>query len=152
MWLRVFGRSNQIPSPVLLVQTLHDKKLPVVPQFKGDDLGWTEASFAFDQGSPILLSRYLTKEDDLRDDLNSYAAELEGYVSFQPAAGSLMEHTIQTQQLITIRKPVDHANEVKLEEVCEVICQILASQIDGVYQIDGRGWFTADGHRMIQEY
>ena len=31
----------------------------------------------FPTGSPILLARYLTKPDDLRADLNAFAAELE---------------------------------------------------------------------------
>ena len=151
MWLRIFGRSLQLVPPVKLIERLHEMGFPVVPSFKGDDLGWTEGSLAIESGSPILLSRYLTKEDDLRDDLNAYAAELES-MSFQPAAAGLMERVIQTQQLITVRKPVDFANEVRLDALCETICRTLAEFTDGVYQIDGRGWFAADGNQLIQEY
>ena len=151
MWLRVFCRSLQIVSPAGLVERLIHAGYPVVPTFKGDDLGWTEGSLALESGSPILLSRYLTKEDDLRDDLNAYAAELESY-SFQPAAASLMEKVIQTQQMITIRKPVDHANESRLDSMCEFICQSIAGETDGIYQIDGRGWFAAEGTKLVEEY
>lgn len=151
MWLRIFGRSSAIPSPTAFVKQLHHDGYTAIPTFKGDDLGWTEASLAFSTGSPILLSRYLTVEDDLRDDLNAYAAELEGY-TFQPAATALMERVIQTQQLITLRMPVDHADEVKLDSLCETICRWLANQTDGVYQADGRGWFAADGTKMVEEY
>jgi hypothetical protein len=151
MWLRIFGRSPAIPSPATFVVHLHREDFKVTPAFKGDDLGWTEASLTFGTGSPILLSRYLTVEDDLRDDLNAYAAELEGY-TFQPAATGLMERVIQTQQLITLRKPVDHADEVTLDALCEQICQWLAGETDGIYQADGRGWFAADGTKLVQEY
>ncbi len=151
MWLRVFGRSANTPSPVQLVEQLHAAGGAIVPSFKGDDLGWTEAALAWGNGSPILLSRYLTVEDDLRDDLNAYAAELES-MSFQPAATGLMERVIQTKQLITIRKPVDQSDEVKLDKLCETACLWLAMQIDGVYQIDGRGWFDAEGNQLVQEY
>ena len=151
MWLRIFGRASNNPSPVALVERLHEIGFPAVPTFKGDDLGWTEASLNLGKGSPVLLARFLTKEDDLRDDLNAYAAELEGY-SFQPAANGLMERVIQTQQLITVRKPVDHADEVILDNLCEAMCTWFAIQTDGVYQIDGRGWFTAEGTQLVQEY
>ncbi|MFO0938503.1 MAG: hypothetical protein U0798_18520 [Gemmataceae bacterium] len=151
MWLRVFGRSEQHISTVQIVEQLHQAGFPVVPAFKGDDLGWTEGSLTLESGSPILLSRYLTDVDDLRDDLNAYAAELEGY-NFQPAAQALMERVIQTRQLITIRKPVDHSNEVLLNDVCDRLCKNLAGMIDGVYQIDGQGWYSAEGNQIIQEY
>ena len=97
MWLRMFGRSSAIPSPTSFVEQLHRDGFTVAPAFKGDDLGWTEASLAFGTGSPILLSRYLTKEDDLRDDLNAYAAELET-MDYDPNHLILMERVVRTQR------------------------------------------------------
>jgi hypothetical protein len=151
MWLRVFSRSDSNPSPVRLSEHLHAAGLPVVPTFKGDDLGWTEGALALAAGTPLLLARFLTVEDDLRDDLNGYAAELEGY-SFQPAATGLMERVIQTKQLITVRKPVDHADELTLDRLAEATVTWLAAETDGVWQADGRGWFAADGTPLVTEY
>jgi hypothetical protein len=99
----------------------------------------------------VLLARYLTKEDDLRDDLNAYAAELET-MDYSPNSGPLMERVIQTTQLITLRKPVDAADEVLVERVLEECVQFFATAADGVYQIDGRGWFSAAGALLVQEY
>jgi len=48
---------------------------------------------------------YLASEDDIRDDLNAYAAELET-CDYSPNHTRLMEHAIQTKQLITLRKPI----------------------------------------------
>ena len=98
-----------------------------------------------------MLARYLTKEDDLRDDLNGHAAELET-MDYSPNSGPLMARVIQTKQLVTLRKPVDAADEVLLEKVLEAAAKFLASATDGVYQIDGRGWFAADGELLVQEY
>jgi hypothetical protein len=63
-----------------------------------------------------------------------------------------MERVIQTKQLITLRKPVDASDEVLLEKVLEATVQFLASVTDGVYQVDGRGWFVASGELLVQEY
>ena len=98
-----------------------------------------------------MLARYLTKEDDLRDDLNAHAAELET-MDYSPNSGPLMARVIQTKQLVTLRKPVDAADEVLLEKVLEAAAKFLASATGGVYQIDGRGWFEADGGLLVQEY
>ena len=151
MWYRVFGLSEFELPPAALVQHLHALGLAAEPHFKGDDLGWTEGELRMPTGSPVLLSRYLTKEDDLRDDLNAYAAELET-MTYSPNSGPLMPHVIQTKQLITLRKPVDVADEVLLEKVLEAATQFLAAATDGVYQIDGRGWFAASGELLVQEY
>ena len=59
-----------------------------------------------------------------------------------------MTHVIQTQQLITLRTSADDAN---LEHVLIESCQFFAAKADGVYQIDGLGWFAADGTQLLQE-
>jgi hypothetical protein len=152
MWYRVFGRAATQPSLVVLTEHLHAAGLLVQPHFKGDDLGWTAGELRLPGGgTPVFLERYLTSEDDIRNDLNAFAAELET-CDYSPNHTQLMQHTIQTQQLITLRKPVDAVDEVTLDQVLEAACRFLAAETDGVYQIDGRGWFSAAGELLLHEY
>lgn len=152
MWYRVFSPlTNEVP-PSAIVEHLHERDLPIEPHFKGDDLGWTQAElFLPGGGTPLMVARYLTKEDELRKDLNAYAAELET-LTYSPNYIMLMEKVIQTQQLMTIRKPFDHADEVSLEKYTLTLIRFLAEQLQAVYQIDGQGWFAATGERLIEEY
>jgi hypothetical protein len=39
-----------------------------------------------------------------------------------------------------------------LDKVLEESCRFLAAATNGVYQIDGRGWFTPTGEQLLQEY
>jgi hypothetical protein len=152
MHYRVFGRSSNEVPPAALVEHLHAVGLPVVPHFKGDDLGWTSAELHLTGlNTPVRLDRFLATEDDIRDDLNAHAALLET-CDYSPNHGMLMERAIQTQQLIVIRKPLDAMNESALEDLLLACCRYLASQTDGVYQIDGQGWFSATGELLLQEY
>jgi hypothetical protein len=120
-------------------------------RFKGDDLGWTAGELRLGPGSPVYLERYLTQEDSLRDDLNSWAAFLET-CDYSPNHTMLMERIIQTAQLITIRKPIDHSDEVRMDKLCLELCQYLAAATDGLYQIDDDGWYAADGTLLLKEY
>ena len=152
MWYRAFSPTLEIIPPAALAEHLQSLGLAAVPHFKGDELGWTTGEFHLPgNGSPILLAAFRTKEDDLRDDLNSYAAELES-MTLSPEAGPLMEKVIQTKQLFTIRKPVDAADEIRLERTCEALAQFLATASNGFYQIDRKGWYSADGRLMVEEY
>jgi hypothetical protein len=152
MWYRVFGKGESEPSAGALAASLHAEGLDVEPHFKGDDLGWTSGELRFPQGgTPILLERYLASEDEIRADLNAYAAELET-CDYSPNHRMLMEHAIQTKQLFVIRSPIEMPNEVLAERILLHTCQFLASQTDGIYQIDGRGWFAANGELLLQEY
>ena len=152
MWYRVFGLSEAEVPPAALAGHLHALGLAVEPHFKGDDLGWTSGELRLPGGgTPVFVERYLASEDDIRDDLNTYAAELET-CDYSPNHGRLMEHAVQTKQLIALRKPLDAADEVTLERLLEEACRLLAAQTDGVYQIDGRGWFSAAGELLLQEY
>jgi hypothetical protein len=152
MWYRVFGLDATPVSPAALAGHLHAAGLPVEPHFKGDDLGWTSGQIILPGGgTPVVLERYLTTEDDLRDDLNAYAAELET-MDYSPAHQPLMEHVIRSQQLVTLRKPIDHADDARLDDVCEAAVKFLSAGCRGVYQIDGKGWFAADGALLLPEY
>jgi hypothetical protein len=123
----------------------------VVGHFKGDDLGWTAAEIHVGKGTPVYADRYLTSEDSLRDDLNSWAGYLET-LDYSEQRFALMEHVIQTQQLVTIRKPLDHANEVAIEDVCLAMCQAIAAAADGIYQVENEGWYSANGDCLLTEY
>jgi hypothetical protein len=152
MWLRVFAPSTVEVPPETVAERLHACGLAVVPHFKGDAHGWTSAELHLPNGgSPILLARYLTKEDDLRADLNSHAAELET-MTHSPHALRLMELVIQTQQMMTVRKPVHQPNESTVEDGCEHLARFLAAATGGVYQIDGKGWFDSQGERLVEEF
>ena len=151
MWYRVFARAEIGVSPAKFVEHLHALGLAVQPHFKGDDLGWTEAALHLPPGSPVLVAAFRTKEDDLRADLNAHAAELET-MNYSPANVPLMERVIQTVQMFTLRKPIDHADEVRLEALCDAAARYLAATADGVYQVDGQGWFDAAGNLLLPEY
>ena len=152
MYSRVFCLAATEPPPADLAAALHAAGLAVAPHFKGDDLGWTSGELRLPGGgTAVYLERHLAKEDDIRDELNSFAALLET-CDYSPNSGPLMRHVIQSRQLVVLRKPVDARDEVALERLLLTTCQHLAAHSDGVYQIDGQGWFAADGTLLVQEY
>ncbi len=152
MWYRVFGREMAEVPPSALAAELHAAGLPVEPHFRGDDLGWTSGELHLPGlNTPVTLDRYLAAEDDIRDQLNAHAAELET-CDYSPNAPRLVEHVALTKQLVVLRQPVDASDEVALEKVLTTACRVLAARTAGVYQIDGQGWFAADGGLLVQEY
>ena len=152
MWLRVFCPTTTEIPPAKIAGALHDAGFDVQPHFKGDELGWTTGELILgDVNSPIGLARFLTKEDKLRDDLNSYAAELET-ATHSPHATGLMERVIRTAQLITVRKPVGHPNDAHLDRACEFLVKFLAQESQGFYQIDRQGWFESTGELLVEEF
>jgi hypothetical protein len=147
MWWRVFGLTDTEPAPAALLEHLHAEGLPVTASFRGDDLGWTGGELTLPDGTAVQLERYLTKEDDLRDELNTWAAWLETREQ-EPRRHELMQHVIGTRQLMTLRAPPDTE---PLGRLCVTVCGFLARQTEGVYQADGRGFFAADGTLLLRE-
>src|SRR5215213_3172469 len=107
MWYRVFCRSPDTLEPRELVARLADHGRPVRGEFQPDDRGWSSAALRVGGGTPVYVERLRTAEDELRSDLNTWAAFLET-LDYSPNHTRLMEHVIQSQQLVTIRKPIDH--------------------------------------------
>jgi len=152
MWYRIFGRSAADVPPAALAAHLHAAGLPVEPHFRGDDLGWTGGELRLaGLNTPVMIDRYLAAEDAIRDDLNAHAALLET-CDYSPNHVPLMEHVALTKQLVVARKPLDAVDEVALDRLLVETCRFLAARTDGVYQIDGQGWFAPDGTLLLQEY
>ena len=75
MWYRVFGRGSKEPAPAALAAHLHAAGLAAGPHFKGDDLGWTAGELSLaGLNTPVEPTLDPAAEDDIRDDLSSYAA------------------------------------------------------------------------------
>lgn len=151
MWYRVFCRTDAEVKPAELLAAVEQPGRPVAGDFRGDDLGWTAGDLSLGSGSPVRVERYITWEDDVRDELNTWAAWLETQ-DHEPNHAGLMEHVVQSRQLITVRKPVDSPNESAVEDLCRSICQVLAGRAEGVYQVEGDGWYAADGQPLLKEY
>jgi hypothetical protein len=148
-WFRVFGLRDTLPAPAALLEHLHGLNLEVAGHFHGDDLGWFRVELRLpDEDEPVRLERFLTREDDLRGELNTWAAWLET-VADNAHAVRLMEHMIRTTQLFTLERPLD-ADETA-DELCLAVCRYLACLTDGVYQVDHRGFFSADSVLLVPE-
>ena len=151
-WYRVFGSRTEQPAPAALLEQLHQLGVAAPAHFHGDEDGWTAAEIVLAEGVGALrLECFLVSEPGIRAELNTWAAWLET-CDYSPHSTRLMERVIQTQQLYTLRRPLDHADEVRLEKVCVGVCRFLAGATDGVYQSDGEGFFAADGTLLLQEY
>ena len=151
-WYRVFSASAMEPDPTKLLEHLHVQGLQIPSNFRGDTDGWFELVFTLSESaSPVVLERFLTTEEGIRTELNNWAAWLET-CDYSPNHGMLMEKVIQSAQIFTLRRPLDHADESKLDDLCLTLMEYLAERTDGVYQIDGQGFFAADGELLLQEY
>jgi hypothetical protein len=150
LWYRVFGRSEMPVEPGGILAYLRSLSQSVTGRFDGEP-NWVSAELAFADTTPLRLERFLATEEGIRDELNTWAAFLET-CDYSPNHVQLMERVIQTKQLFTLRRPIDHADEVLVEQLCVGLCQLLAWATDGVYQVDDVGFFAADGTLLLQEY
>jgi hypothetical protein len=140
VWYRVFAAGDAEPSPAAILERLN-ALAAVSGDFGGDAAGWFRADFTAPGGVALHLERFLSAEEGVRAELNSWAAHIESGGD-DPDRVALMERIIQTKQLFTLERPDDAADASGL---CEELCRCLARMAAGVYQIDGRGFFSPDG-------
>jgi hypothetical protein len=151
-WYRVFGTNDAGVEPAALLSAAsRSAGMQVTGRFRGDDLGWFEAELGLG-GTRLELQRFLAGEDDLRDELNSWAAWLET-AEDSPDSGRLMRLMIATTQLFTLRRMDRAADEYEnlVEALCVGLSQFLAGATAGVYQVDGKGFFDAEGMLLVAE-
>ncbi len=157
IWNRIFCRDETPIPPVEILQALHEAGFAVRGDFRGDDLGWTSGALRWQtEGSDeaetgIVLECFLTEADDLRDELNTWAAWLESEGSGSEERTPWMEHLIQVRQLITLR-PLDGLEfDAAWQPVAAHLRRWIAQRRDGMIQIDGQGFFSAEEQLLVRE-
>ncbi len=147
MRYRIFAANDASVEPVQFLGHLVALGLRVTANFRGDRLGWYQADLvATDDQEPIKLERFLSSEEGLRNQLNTWAAWLET-VPEHPQLDRVWRHLIGARQVFTLSPPPDYP----LAEICLPICHYLARQTEGIYQWDGQGFFAADGELLLKE-
>jgi hypothetical protein len=148
-WFRVFGTNDAQPEPARLLEEARRLNPDVSGRFRGDDLGWFRADLALaGEEPPLPVERFLSSEDGIRAELNTWAAWLEE--TGRPEAVPLMQHMVSTTQVFTLG-PLDPDADLTVESLCAGLCRFLAKETAGVYQVDGQGFFTADGALRVPE-
>ena len=142
MWYRVFGSDPEMPASADILDHLTGLGASVRGEFAADATGWYRADLVVD-GVRLQLERYVAGEEGLRAELNSWAAWLETQED-SPSHVALMERMIQTAQLFTLHASAE-------TPASEQLCRFLAAATAGIYQIDGRGLFAADGTLLVPE-
>jgi hypothetical protein len=150
MWFRIFGTRDAAPGPAALLEHLQTQGLRVEGHFKGDDLGWFGVDFVLPGAGSLHMDRYLAEEEEIRDQLNAWAAWLENSEASE-TAHRLMQMMIAVTQVFTLQCPRDRFEEEPVEKFCLALCRYLAGQTEGVYQVDNQGFFAPDGKVLIKE-
>lgn len=149
-WLHhIFGSNDSQPEPTVLLEHLQSFGFEVTGKFRGDDLGWFSAEIAYTPALPPLqIERFLTTEDDIRNQLNRWAAWLET-LEGNAHAGRLMQQLVATTQLFALRQPILPAAVGQAAQFGRVICEFLAHATDGIYSVHGHGLFATDGALLV---
>jgi len=151
MWFRVFGTRDTAPEPAAFLEHLYKAGLRVPGHFGGDEQGWFRVDFVIEEGAPPLrLDRFLIGEEDLRDEINAWAAWLET-LDDNEYYGRLMQHVISTQQLFSMECSRDRFEEESVRNFCIAVCEYLARETKGVYQVDNLGFFAANSKLLVPE-
>ena len=150
-WLRVFSTSMHAPAPAELLAYLRELSDEARGDFQGDDQGWFRGDLDLGAGRPPLrLERYLAAEEGIRHELNAWAAWVETFENHQ-AHDFLMQHLTATTQIFTLQLPSDAENAGCVDDSGVQLCRFLASETVGVYQVDGQGFYRADGTLLLAE-
>ncbi len=147
---RVFGRSDGAPDRDALAQTILALAPGAAIQWDEAEQGWLRCEIHLaGHVESLQVDRFLRAEEGIRAELQAWAAWLE--TTDSPHTTELMQRLIGTQQVFTLKPPETRSADASIEQICLAVCQFLADATEGVYQIDERGFFSADGNLLVAE-
>jgi hypothetical protein len=146
-WYRVFGVNDGQPAPEALLAALSEAGLSAEAAFTGDDLGWYAVKLRLpERDEPVEVQRFVAGADDIRGDLNTWAAWVETQTGCDLAW--LMQHLVSTAQLFVWFVPEDDARGIALSAA---LCDFFSRATGGVYQVDGHGFYDVAGTHLVRE-
>ena len=155
-WHRVFGSDPAPPALDILVGLARRFFPPAELHAEVTDLGWQRDKLQLPAGSSppierttegviLTLHRYRREEEGIRGELQAWATAIEQRVEL-PAQEILLRQVATAQQILTL----DVATAEGLP-LAFALCRHLATRTAGTFQIDGRGYFDAEGHLLLEE-
>ncbi len=145
---RVFSAQATHPEPGALLEFVNSNGLSATGHFHGDDRGWFAVELSLATGVTIEIQRFFADEEGIRAELNSWAAWLET-VEGWPAVPDLMVRVVTAAQVFTLVQALRPDDKQSDFQTCQRVCQYLAGQTDGVYQLEGRGFFAGAGELLL---
>jgi hypothetical protein len=144
-WYRVFNRSPEPVHPAVVLANLTFTAAPVQGHFQADEHGWYRCELIAGAGiEPIVVECFRVFEEGIRPELQSWAAYVETIDS--PYSQEFMEVLNASAQVFTVQ-----LTDVRAAELLKTLCGNLARAGDGVYQIDGEGFFWSNGALALGE-
>ena len=139
-WVRVFGRSEAGPDLDRLCRVLQARVPGLAITSQDGTRGWEHLELRGSSES-LTIERFWRDEEGIRGELQAWAAWLET-VPANPHAERLMAHFIQTQQVFTMQCDTG-------TEFAAMVGGVLAAEVEGVWQMDGKGVFDAGGELLV---
>jgi hypothetical protein len=145
VWYRVFTRIAEAIQPAVVLANLTHGSTPVQGHFQADEQGWYRCELiAGPEMEPIVVECYRVLEEGIRSELQSWAAYVETIDN--PNSQELMAAINATAQVFTVQ-----LTEMEAAGFVKRLCGNLARAGDGVYQIDGEGFFWCNGELALGE-
>ena len=111
--------------------------------------GWFSARFELDGGGSLQLERFLVREERMRSELNSWCAWAETLPETAQQALAL-DKLVACQQIFTFFEEGEE-EDARTSAACVALARWLAVRLEGIYQIDGQGFFDAAGSLLLAE-
>jgi hypothetical protein len=140
-WYRIFSKSDLEPDPDALAAIVGPD---ASCQRHDGEQGWRRLDFLLLPDTELVLERYRREEEGIRAELQAWAAWLET-LDNEPEQDRLMLHLATTAQVFAMER--ENSNDPLALKLCEAI----AWMTDGVYEIDGLGFFANDGTLLVPE-
>ncbi|HLN27154.1 MAG TPA: hypothetical protein VK395_05380 [Gemmataceae bacterium] len=150
-WYRVFGSNDRQPAAEAIARHLQGLGIEAAIEVDEDDLGWYRLIIGLAvRGQNLRIERFLSSEQGVRAELNTWAAWLETREE-NPHHESLMQRIIATSQLIAWQCPGERPAILESASPSIELCRLFAGATDGIYHVDDQGFFNADGALLVKE-
>lgn len=144
-WHRIFGTLTILPSPEAMLALVRRFFPAAELRLEMTGHGWQRAEFRLSPPLVLSLTRYLREEEGIRGELQAWATAVEEQVD-TPAQEILLRQVATAQQIIALDPP-----ESSVFPLAFALCRHLAAMMEGVFQIDGRGYFDAAGNTLLAD-
>lgn len=147
--IKVYGNADSFPSIEEIIDFLEESEFEITIETEDDDEDDWEELYVFESSLDCAIDVVRCDEDEeIEEEVKNLLESMNGSTTEEAA---VIRQTLENRAIVMgIELPEEAEDDDNALVMCSLLAQYLAQRCDGIYCVDGEGFFDETGELILE--